>query len=53
MKHNEVKLWTDIRIQAPLSNNHVDTNCGVEFGKGLGKMDKYGSNEVGVKQGRQ
>lgn len=53
MQNNKVKLWTDIRSQAPLSKNHVDTNCSVEFGNGLGKMDKYGGNEEGTKQGRR
>jgi len=50
MQHNKVKFRTDIRSQASLSKNHVDTNCGVEFGKGLGKLDEYGGNEEGMKQ---
>lgn len=51
MQHNKARFWTDIRSQASLSKNRVDTNCGVEFGNGLGKMDKYGGNEEGMKQG--
>lgn len=50
MQHNKVKFWTDIRSQASLSKIRVDTNCGVEFGKGLGKMGTYGGNEEGMKQ---
>jgi hypothetical protein len=50
VQHNKVKFWIDIRSQAPLSKIRVDPNCGVEFGNGLGKMDKYGDNEEGMKQ---
>lgn len=42
-----------VRYSKPASKNYVDANCGVEFGDGLGKMDKYGGNEEDMKQGRR